>query len=295
MKAKWLLVLAAALVVACQKPTTPPAPVGSSPDGNAVASDGNPVAGEKPAEAGKTGEAVAKTEGSGGEVPTTPAKPTEPAVNGAEQIATLASGFSAEIVAFNEKMQKATAEERRTLISERPDASAVYAKIKEVMDSSDDPQVRLEGLLFASQNLRDADAVEELVTKHASNEKVLPLVMQIGRMVPRKAEGILESLINSDADPKAKAVGMFALGDLLQESNSARAEELLVRVTKDHGDVEIGGRKLSEMAAPTLFVIQRLGIGKEAPDIEANDLDGVSFKLSDYRGKVVVIDFWGDW
>ena len=23
--------------------------------------------------------------------------------------------------------------------------------------------------------------------------------------------------------------------------------------------------------------------------------DGVKFKLSDYRGKVVVLDFWGDW
>ena len=33
----------------------------------------------------------------------------------------------------------------------------------------------------------------------------------------------------------------------------------------------------------------------EAPDIIGHDLDGVPFKLSDYRGKVVVIDFWGDW
>ena len=32
-----------------------------------------------------------------------------------------------------------------------------------------------------------------------------------------------------------------------------------------------------------------------APEIEAEDLDGVSFKLSDYRGKVVVLDFWGNW
>ena len=32
-----------------------------------------------------------------------------------------------------------------------------------------------------------------------------------------------------------------------------------------------------------------------APEIEGNDLDGVAFKLSDYRGKVVVLDFWGDW
>jgi cytochrome oxidase Cu insertion factor (SCO1/SenC/PrrC family) len=38
-----------------------------------------------------------------------------------------------------------------------------------------------------------------------------------------------------------------------------------------------------------------LEIGKVAPDIEALDLDSVTFKLSDYRGKIVVLDFWGDW
>ena len=38
-----------------------------------------------------------------------------------------------------------------------------------------------------------------------------------------------------------------------------------------------------------------LDIGKEVPEIEGEDVDGVNFKLSDYRGKVVVLDFWGDW
>ncbi|MDP6424698.1 MAG: redoxin domain-containing protein [Planctomycetota bacterium] len=32
-----------------------------------------------------------------------------------------------------------------------------------------------------------------------------------------------------------------------------------------------------------------------APDIVGKDIDGHTFKLSDYRGKVVVLDFWGDW
>ena len=39
----------------------------------------------------------------------------------------------------------------------------------------------------------------------------------------------------------------------------------------------------------------KLAIGMEVPEIEAEDVDGVKFKLSDYRGKVVVLDFWGDW
>jgi peroxiredoxin len=38
-----------------------------------------------------------------------------------------------------------------------------------------------------------------------------------------------------------------------------------------------------------------LSIGKLAPDIEGKDFDEVAFKLSDYRGKIVVLDFWGDW
>ena len=36
-------------------------------------------------------------------------------------------------------------------------------------------------------------------------------------------------------------------------------------------------------------------VGKMAPEIVGKDLDGEMFKLSDYRGKVVMLDFWGDW
>jgi cytochrome oxidase Cu insertion factor (SCO1/SenC/PrrC family) len=35
--------------------------------------------------------------------------------------------------------------------------------------------------------------------------------------------------------------------------------------------------------------------GKLAPEIEGDDIDGQKFKLSEYRGKVVLLDFWGHW
>lgn len=36
-------------------------------------------------------------------------------------------------------------------------------------------------------------------------------------------------------------------------------------------------------------------VGKEAPAFELSGLDGAKFKLSDHRGKVVVLDFWATW
>ena len=36
-------------------------------------------------------------------------------------------------------------------------------------------------------------------------------------------------------------------------------------------------------------------IGEIAPEIVGVDLDGVEFKLSDYRGQVIMLDFYGDW
>jgi thiol-disulfide isomerase/thioredoxin len=36
-------------------------------------------------------------------------------------------------------------------------------------------------------------------------------------------------------------------------------------------------------------------IGKPAPNFKANTLDGVSTSLSDFRGKLVLLDFWATW
>lgn len=50
-----------------------------------------------------------------------------------------------------------------------------------------------------------------------------------------------------------------------------------------------------ELATAAIFEMKNLAIGKVAPDLEGEDLDGKSLKLSDYRGKVVMLSFWGAW
>ena len=75
-----------------------------------------------------------------------------------------------------------------------------------------------------------------------------------------------------------------------------RAGELLLeRVVNEFGDVEGRRRKLSTYAAAELFELRRLQVGMIAPEIEGEGIDKKPMKLSDFRGKVVLLDFWGDW
>lgn len=75
----------------------------------------------------------------------------------------------------------------------------------------------------------------------------------------------------------------------------AESKALLERVVADYADLESYQKTLGEQAKGDLFELENLVVGKVAPDIEGTDVDGVPFKLSDYRGKVIFLDFWGFW
>jgi hypothetical protein len=79
------------------------------------------------------------------------------------------------------------------------------------------------------------------------------------------------------------------------EQLDKQAEQLLERVAEQFADVKGGRSTLGEAAKGDLFELRNLAVGKTAPDIVGEDVDGVPFKLSDYRGKVVFLDFWGFW
>lgn len=75
----------------------------------------------------------------------------------------------------------------------------------------------------------------------------------------------------------------------------ASAVARLERVQREFGDVHGSRGTLGESAAGDLFELRNLAIGQVAPDIEGESVAGGPLKLSDYRGKVVVLDFWGNW
>jgi peroxiredoxin len=54
-------------------------------------------------------------------------------------------------------------------------------------------------------------------------------------------------------------------------------------------------KTLGQEAEARLDEMFNLAVGKPAPEIEGADVDGKPLKLSDYKGKVVVLVFWGSW
>jgi peroxiredoxin len=64
---------------------------------------------------------------------------------------------------------------------------------------------------------------------------------------------------------------------------------------KEYADVSDFLRIVDMDAQAKLFANPELGIGKPAPEIAGEDIDGNPIQLGDYKGKVVVLFFWGDW
>jgi peroxiredoxin len=110
--------------------------------------------------------------------------------------------------------------------------------------------------------------------------------------------------------PKKDAQAAFTAGRLVpeykeyirktdREAANAEAEKLLRKTIEEYGDIVVKQRgretTLAVEARDTLRQLLDLAIGRVGPEIEREDLDGKAMKLSDFRGKVVVLSFWGAW
>jgi hypothetical protein len=74
------------------------------------------------------------------------------------------------------------------------------------------------------------------------------------------------------------------------------AEALYEQAIEKYADVKLPyDETVGPQAKIELFEIRNLALGKEAPEIEGEDQDARHFKLSDYRGKVVLLYFWSEY
>jgi hypothetical protein len=154
-------------------------------------------------------------------------------------------------------------------------------------------------------------AVEQLFQGPILSERMAGACQMLDARESLIAEPVLREVLRRNPHELARVQASLALaralwrrseragpgrGDLKQAADLVReAESLYESAMAQYGQVRIGGGTLAEIARADLFELRSLANGREAPEIEGLDLEGRPMALSDFRAKVVVLEFWGHW
>ena len=153
------------------------------------------------------------------------------------------------------------------------DFEAVETLLREAMAKSPHPTVRGFACFYLAEHLKErSENVRQCEQQAKDAERYARDYLDLS------AEGLTRLRVRG-ADDLAK-----------------EAESLYERAIASYGDLStLRKHTLGKIAEGELFDLRHLSVGKEAPEIVGQDVNGAMFKLGDYRGKVVVLTFAGNW
>lgn len=248
-------------------------------------------------------------------------EPEKKARSAAEQYESMAREYEAAEQAFLKKFENAkNAFETIAAVAMAPSPEVYAERFLELAKQHPRDDAAIDALIWIGSHARGTlewfEALHLIEQDHLKNPKLGELCPHLPDEKP--AEKLLRAVMENSPHRDVQGEACYRLAELLHDrpepprgmfSGYARmfgkardsanpaeeAERLFDRVVARYGDVRSSRGTLGDRARAQLFEIRNLVIGKPAPEIDGEDADGRRFKLSDYRGKVVVLDFWGDW
>jgi len=136
------------------------------------------------------------------------------------------------------------------------------------------------------------------------SERLANMFQTLSYSTDKSGEKVLRMLLDKDQRREVKGLATLTLGQMLKRQADAQpaeqgektrkeSESLFETAIEKYGDVQTQFYgPVSKKAKSELNALRFLSIGKPAPEVEGVDQDGKKFKLSDYKGKVVLLDFW---
>jgi len=177
---------------------------------------------------------------------------------------------------------------RRLLAEHR--ASPVLARACEQLARDESPaasEALLELALHAPDRRTRAEATMALASQRRTLAEIVRMLQGGGETAANWASFL------SEAHGSEVALRLSALDPAQLE---LEREAHLERLASQFADCPLArGGTYGEWAEGELFELRRLAIGMLAPEIVGPDLEGDQMRLSDFRGRVVVLHFWGDW
>jgi peroxiredoxin len=208
-----------------------------------------------------------------------------------------------------------TPEARAKVIAERPDAGAYARQMWQTIGLSLKEDWTLEPAAWflqiaRSQITRNADgstvpsfaieteAVRKSVeTDHLKSPNLIPMCMALAAESDPRSLSILEKIETGNPDKKTQGVAALGAAMILKNlgDNPDLARKRLTYLRKaiiNSSDVDLNGVTVAKLAENELYLIRYLAKGRVAPDISGVDAAGRPLKLSDMKGKVVLLLFW---
>ncbi len=146
-------------------------------------------------------------------------------------------------------------------------------------------------------------AAEFVIDKHIDDPAIETICHLLGKAANDKSVELLNKVIDKSSKPKIKATAALSLGQGLAaqcdkneddiekaKKMGAEAEKYLTMVVDKLAKDSTTMKKSAQQELKALHT--RIGATAEVTGV---DLEQKKFKLSDYRGKVILLDFWGNW
>ena len=200
--------------------------------------------------------------------------------------------------------------ERAAIRSEAPRPEQYAPRLMKIVDANPDDAGAVKGLCWlatqANGTPESAKAIELIGTRYAGSAGVWEAAQQLYRTPRAQAEPVLRAIIKSNSHPEDRCAATHALATVLfnasenvatpeAKADREEAKRLFQDVVANYANVTVQGFKPADQSAAVLYEMENLAIGCVTPDIEGKDVNDAQFKLSDYRGKHVLLVFWGSW
>jgi len=204
-------------------------------------------------------------------------------------------------VLYKKMRGKSREEQQKLYEAEYPKPDQAIESITALVLANPGGSASLDGidwlLRYSGQKGIDPALYNALETHHLHSEKLQAIVLKMAR---RRTPETQKFLTKVSEKSKIKDVRGAAILSLMKgfERDKEKEDEhaaLSKKLFAEHPDLIINGRNVTKSIKAKREAEEKLAIGKVAPEIIGKDVDGKEMKLSDYRGKIVVLDFWGDW
>ncbi len=165
-----------------------------------------------------------------------------------------------------------------------------YQQFVDAFKKASETSVRLELIDSATRDLTT------LLLPHVATGNIQAVFPDLESTVLVDISAVLIEVLQKHPDEVTRADALLSLSR--HYGNNRQRElcwETLSFLDEKYGSLKAGDYTFSQEAKRVRYFFETLATGCDAPPTLGEDADGTVFRLSDYKGKVVLLRFWGYW